>query len=236
MDACVHCHKRSIPLLRCTGCRTELFCSVPCQRAARASHAPFCQGVSKQRSWPSTTGLDCCPYCRANPRVAAADLPPLARYLADKFYSTTVLEDAYPGGEGEKLFGIEMGTPLGALAFASWQRLLCLGSVLSARAFPMPYACPAALAAALAAGALPAMFERAVRGLAAFTRSEPSRLQQLAERGFAGIPWDAGLHRSIPARLNTVAAPEYAPSWTFSDAPPTRDPSAELIDGFLHTS
>ena len=168
----------------------------------------------------SSTALDCCPYCRANARVRAADLPPLHCYFADHFYMSTVLNDSFPSQESEELFGIRMGTDLGSLVFSCWQRLLCMGSVLMAGSHPQPYVCPAAVAAALAAGTLPALFERATRGCAALTRGQFGALQSMLDRGFADLPWDAIVLRNLAtAECAGVAAPP-AKSWAFSDVAP----------------
>ena len=131
---------------------------------------------------------ECCKYCRLHPRPHISTLHLHHLYLADHFYFSTVLRDEFPSAESEGLFGIKMGTDLGTLVFSCWQRVLCLsGIVAAAYGSPSPYACPAAVAAALSSGSLPAMFEAAVRGLAA--QSEVYSLRMTA-RGFRDIPWD----------------------------------------------
>ena len=222
MDTCAACPARA-NLLRCCGCRTELYCSVVCQRAARALHAPFCKGVQRRTAWRSTTGLDCCPYCRANPRTRAADLSPYARHLAQYFYSSVVFDDKFPMESLEGAFCTYMGTAEGTYMLGCWQKLLCLGSPHAARENPQPYVCPAALAAAIEAGTLPALFERATRGLAASSRGELPYLQRRVSLGFAGLPWDEGCLRECAELCRSGALEEQRESsWVFSDAAPAR--------------
>ena len=220
MNTCAACPAR-VNLLRCSGCCTELYCSVACQRAARPLHAPFCKGVQRRAAWRSTTGFDCCPYCRVNPRTRAADLSPYARHLTQYFYSSVVLEDSFPMECIEGAFCTSMGTPEGSYMLGCWQRLLCMGSILLARENPQPYACPAALAAAIEAGTLPALFERATRGAAAFSRGEWRYLQRRVDLGFASLPWDEGCLQWSARLCRSGAMEEQRVSaWVFSDAAP----------------
>ena len=217
MDACSHCGVGGCALFRCAGCRTEVYCSAACQRAAYAVHRGFCKGVRAQRRWPSVTGLDCCAYCRAVARPPAARLPAAACYLADYFYKGTVLSDVYPPADAERIYGIEMGTWHGAVMLACWQRLMCMHSIFTAGEHPSPYACPAAVAAALAAGTLPALYERAVRGLAAFSRGDFPVLDRMVEVGFGDIPWDERMLRGLPRVCLEDEAVPAPSSWVFAD-------------------
>lgn len=222
MDTCAACPARS-NLLRCNGCCTELYCSVACQRAARPLHAPFCKGVQRRARWSSTTGLDCCPYCRANPRTRAAGLSPYARHLTQYFYRSVVLEDSFPMESLEGAFCTFMGTPEGTYMLGCWQKLLCMGSILMAQKVPQPYVCPAALAAAIEAGTLPALFERATRGASRFARGEWPYLQRRVDQGFASLPWDKGFLRECAELCRSSGLEEQRESsWVFSDAAPAR--------------
>ena len=236
MDACAHCRARDVPLLRCGACKTELFCGVACQRAGRASHKAFCVGVSKFHRWASTTGLDCCPYCRANARARAADIPASAKFFANQFYKSTVLEDLFPEAASEGMWGIKMGTPLSQTMLSTWQKLLCMGSTLLARDRPSPYVCPTAVAAAIAEGTLPALFERAARGCAAFARGEFGHMQRLVDVGFGGIPWDADFLRRLPELLRREPGPEnFVRAWNFVDEAAPQG-GVDLGGGFFASS
>ena len=239
MEICANCPTR-VSLLRCGGCCTEVYCSVACQHAARALHAPFCRGVVAKKPWRSVTGLECCPYCRANARVPAAALLPVVKFMADSFYRSTVLEDGYPSESSEGFYGIKMNTALGTLVFGCWQRLLSMGSILTAGQHPTPYVCPAAVAAALAAGTMPALFERAVRGLAAFTSGgSPAYvyLQRMVEHGFADIPYDREFQLTLAAKCSSSGfpmppVPMGTEKWHFSDAAPAQVPGLDIGGGF----
>lgn len=234
MDACAHCSARGVPLLRCGGCKTELFCGVKCQRAGRASHKAFCVGVSEFRGWASTTGLDCCPYCRANSRARAVDIPASAKFLANQFYKSTVLEDLFPEVTTERMWRIQTGTPLSQDMLSTWQKLLCMGSSMFAREQPLPYVCPTAVAAAIAEGTLPALFERAARGCAAFARGEYLRMQRLVDVGFGGIPWDVEFLKRLPELLRRDPGPEdFKRVWTFVDTAAPHDDSVNVGGGFV---
>lgn len=125
----------------------------------------------------------------------------------------------------EGVWGIRMGTPLGTRVLECWQRLQCMGSALgAAQGHATPYVCPAGIAAALANGTLPALFERAVRGCSAFSLGEFASLQRMVELLNTGtccsvIPWDLEFHAILAARAGGEPAPQ-CKSWVFSDAPP----------------
>ena len=197
MDSCSHCGSQST-LFRCGGCDVELFCGKECQRAAWRTHRPFCKGVKERRPWESVTGLACCPYCKAVPRPRGPVMPE-ALSLTTAFYRGTVLMDYFPGTDTERMWGIVMGTDDGQLMFECWQRLLCMGGIIQevCGAAPTPYVCVDAIAAALSAGTLPALFERAVRGLAAYKGDQFPHFPRMVARGFVEIPWDAELHRGF---------------------------------------
>ena len=57
-----------------------------------------------------------------------------------------------------------MDKDLGTFVLGSWEQLVSMNGSLLARVVPHPFACPAAVATALAAVTLPALYELAARG------------------------------------------------------------------------
>lgn len=146
-------------------------------------------------------------------------MSPLATYAARAFYHSTVLEDMFPAEFMERTWGVVMGTDDGTLVFSAWQRHFCTGSLFAAAAAgrPSPYVCADAVAAALSAGQLPALFERAARGWCALSRGAHPPIARLLERGFAGIPYDGDTQRKHTWR-----------TWVAQDADVQRDVVADV--------
>lgn len=193
--------------------RPDALISADGLRTRRPAATPIAPEPPKPGRFDAPQTFACCSYCSFNKRPDIAALPLGMLHLADHFYYSTVLMDQYPDVKRERLFGIVMGTQLGALVFSSWQKLLCSGSLFAALSGESSaFACPAAVAAALTTGTLPAMFERAVRALTA-TRAY-GYPAQLVARGFAGVPWDLALQATLASARSEYAPPEWKPCWS----------------------